>query len=275
MSWKYSAKAPKRSAFKKVATKKRSAPSSALTKHSTTKKITKNLIGRDAIMYKSPSMKPLPSQYFSKFRCRIAGALAAAAGFFSAAGLAKTYILINSMPTQLNHFAGTAGVSLLTGVSATPQAVGFQTLCNSTAYYTYQVLRSKVTVKLMPQAATDDIYVALTPSSTSTQPVNIGDALAAPWTKRSVCSYPTSTDYKNTVTNDCPIAQFLGMPAEVYNSDQSQMWTANYNAAPTNGMYMSIVFQTTNGSEPVSAVPFEIDIESDVRLFGLDNAELK
>jgi len=238
--------------------------------------VKRNKVGSGYLIYSGPNNCPLPTQWIGKYKTK-AMALIPTANF-SAAGIIKFTLPMNTVFQPLDTIL--AALTITDGGAATRGPIGLSTLLGTDAYLTAQVLACKVKINVVPTLTSDQVMVALTPSSITAASFDMAQCLSAPFTKTRIStlyvgnSMHATNESPNTLTNYVDFARFLGIAQSTFNEDTSSQWSANHGASPATAINMILYLQTMDGAITTNPMPIEIELEQTVRLYGLDNGLL-
>lgn len=203
---------------------------------------------------------PLPMRLLTKFT---------ASGYFSLAAATAAYSFPIKLGSPRLPFAGAA----LTGITwnnltpASFQPPGFGILVSSTVYVQGFVKSVLIEFDCTPQSVQDSVVITGTATNTSGTPSSVGLALTRPWTKQQ--GFASGRQYRQ---GDYPwrhrvtIHDFYGIPALLYNNDQSGVWNFSPSTDPTLGTFYQFNVETGDAANLSLALECRIRLTYSVLL---------
>lgn len=216
------------------------------------------------VVYKHPRGIPFPQRYRTVHRCSITGNIVAASspGVFSAAG-SSMYL----------PFSGGGWPGVLTASIATLMPAGFRNLCSSTGpYNNYRCYGSSFKMTMQPTALTDVITFTLTPFIAALgAPTGVSDALAEPRTKKAVAVGGAKS---STLNSNVSVANLYGVLESAIHDDVAGIFSAVYNAGPTQYIGWYVAWTTSTGGTNGAAIGYTAEMLFDVEYFNLNGGAL-
>lgn len=234
--------------------------------------------GKDMIIYKDPKLTVLPQEYITKVRARGQGYLTLGdpipTGFNNSYYWYFNGLTINNLwepftPLQTAAIKNIDGLNWSSNLALQP--IGFQTLCNALTYGRYQVLATKIKLRMLPTNGSDRIHVVMAPLQIGTggaPPVNITQGYCLPWSKSGDFSH---TNADKTMTLYVDHAKYLGIDPKVYRTAADGLYDAVYNGNPTQLIGLHISAATADHANLIQSIGFELEFTYYCRFFELRN----
>jgi hypothetical protein len=230
------------------------------------KKITKNrgeFGDAQLVIYVHPKGIPFPPRYRTSLRIGIVGSVAATT--------APTVYSCTANNLYL-PFNGGGWPSVQVASIATAMPAGFRNLCNSNGpYYNYRVYGSRIKAAMTAVSSADVIVYTLLPTNAALGPSSVADAKAEPRCKE------TRTQGSSVMTilkHQISVAEFFGVTKQTVQCDTVGLYSAAYNAAPTQIIGWFLNWTTQAGGTTNGIISYEIDMVIDVEFFNLQYGAL-
>lgn len=216
---------------------------------------------------------PLPQRLKTKFTCALNGV-------FASGGVAQRLynIKLNGLLTPFNP--STSGGSIAWEGPFVPLAnidpAGLSILSNAVTYTQYRCFGSAVKITVLPESLSDVSYISITPSTTISLPATYSNAIAQPYTKQKTFSSSKNMGSGNSewLTNYISVSRLMGVPPRAVQDDVSLVYSAIWNADPSDIMYWVVNFCQSDNVAPSAVTPYTVVVTYYVELFGLATASL-
>lgn len=209
------------------------------------------------MVYLHPRGVPFPPRYRTRVRTCIQGNIVAATA---------PAVYTVSGNSAYHPFAGGGWPGVLVASIATLNPAGFSNLCASLGPYSnYRVYKSFIKVRMTPTVATDVVTFCLGCPAGAVF-TSVSDGLAEARTKSTIAQSGATLQ---SIEHAMSTSTFFGVSEAAIQSDVVGIYSAAYNASPTQGWLWNLAWTTSNGGTLGGAVSYEVEILHDIEFWNL------
>lgn len=163
------------------------------------------------------------------------------------------------------------------GVVETQNPIGFNVLCNPTAYTNYRVLKATLKFEMIPQVQSDAVIMTITPSQLDGQPATTFLAQAQP---KTVCTTWRSGTINSGLKDGAlhcvvDLAKFVGVSAAAIRNDLSGQYSGTY-ATPPGYQYQFVInWNTLDQSDLSAPIGWRLTLVYECEFWGLTDGDIQ
>lgn len=228
------------------------------------KKLRNNTDNVQIVVYRGPKGVPFPPRFQTHMKASIVGNIVAATA-------PAVYSFIGNSPYL--PFSGGGWPGVLTASTATLMAAGFRNLCSSTGpYQNYRVFSSTARIRMISGALTDIVTYTLQPIVANFgPPTTVADAIAE---SRCISTRTQGGAMLTQLQKTVDATTLFGVTPIAIKNDVSGIFSAAYNASPTQIFGWYVCWTTQNGGTLGAALAYEVDVMFDVEFYNLNTGAL-
>lgn len=233
----------------------------------------------DVITYMVPRNMPFPPRYRTKMSFGLFGSIFA--GGLDTIGRGQVYVGLNYLYHPINNATWnlTGPVTVNSGIPPNVlQPTGYDQIAPTTGfmYRKWRVYASKISMSLTPETPTDYMEVSITPSQITSSPIDVGAAMAQPYTRSKFFATGKAIGNPSDILSSyMTVHKIAGVTSSAIQNDLSGQFIGNSSGGlPTTQYYWVVNFAKVNYTDNTLSIDLNMKVTYWVEFFDLSAANL-